>query len=443
MGTPGHQAQVKPKPKLQPVKCQRFFVTGAYSSYFAVVPAADERRTRQALDMTESDFIQAQVDLALLRSDGFAEAEDEVAPTDADETGASPWLKLTRWPEYTRGHGFTEVGSLVFLPDPATEPILIAVEQSVRRLVQLAFDSISSHRINEFDQVRINSFIPKPGVWERPIQIRLRPSTYSRYRQIWVRLLSFVYRTSRPDQQIELRHQFSTRQLTSIDAVERWAKQLLQVENRYTTHKATIPVVLIDPKLRTATPSPATRATEQLDRACLDLSIALLDHELRGDIFESPIVAFMAALGIDTRNQTYYDPANYTTHMSALVKISQMLVAQRAVELAEGGQVEHPGDALDEMRERFLVYGVRAPFGWITRLRTYGKKIQNTSTSLGYLIWSDDHQSLHYRDLQLTMDALDSSPPRNAAAFHFNVPRLAACACARTSACVFVWRAPY
>lgn len=83
-----------------------------------------------------------------------------------------------------------------------------------------------------------------------------------------------------------------------------------------------------------------------------------------------------------------------------------MLVAQRAVELAEDGQAEHPGNALDEMRERFLVYRVRAPFGWITRLRTYGKKIQNTSTSLGYLVWSDDHQSLHYRDLQLTMNAL-------------------------------------
>jgi hypothetical protein len=356
--------------------------------------------------MTESEFIQSQVDLALLRSDGFAEAEDEIAPTDADETEASPWLKLTRWPEYTRGRGFTEVASLAFPPNPATEPILIAVEQSVQRLVQRAFDSVSSHRINEFDQVRINSFVQKPGVWERPIQISLRPKTYSYYRQVWVRLLSFVYRTSRPYQQIELRHQFSTRQLTAIDEIERWAKRLLQAEKPHTTPKATVPVVLIDPKPRTATSSPASRAREQLDRACLDLSIALLDHELRGDIFESAIVAFMAALGIDTRKQTYYDPANYTSNLSALVKISQMLVAQRAVELAEDGQVEHPGDAFDEMRNRFLVYAVRAPFGWITRLRTFGKKIQNTSTSLGYLIWSDDHQSLHYRDLRLTMDAL-------------------------------------
>jgi hypothetical protein len=52
-----------------------------------------------------------------------------------------------------------------------------------------------------------------------------------------------------------------------------------------------------------------------------------------------------------------------------------MLVALRAVREAEAGRASHPADALDEMRERFLLFGVRAPFSWIARLRTYGKKI--------------------------------------------------------------------
>jgi hypothetical protein len=33
-------------------------------------------------------------------------------------------------------------------------------------------------------------------------------------------------------------------------------------------------------------------------------------------------MAFMAALGIDSKNQTYYKPGSYTTYLSALVKIS-------------------------------------------------------------------------------------------------------------------------
>jgi hypothetical protein len=83
-----------------------------------------------------------------------------------------------------------------------------------------------------------------------------------------------------------------------------------------------------------------------------------------------------------------------------------MLVALQAVHLTKAGAVSHPADALDEMRERFLLYRVRAPLGWITRLRTYGKKIQNSTTSLGYIYWSDDEQTLSYKDLQLSMRGL-------------------------------------
>ncbi|EAW23656.1 putative telomere-associated RecQ helicase [Aspergillus fischeri NRRL 181] len=86
--------------------------------------------------------------------------------------------------------------------------------------------------------------------------------------------------------------------------------------------------------------------------------------------------------------------------------MAQMLVALQAVHLTKTGEVSHPADALDEMRERFLLYGVRAPFSWITRLRTYRKKIQNSTTSLGYIYWSDDEQTLSYKDLRLSMQGL-------------------------------------
>lgn len=406
LGRPRAHQIKDPLTVLHPVYCQRLAPYGTYSFYFTVTPDPEEvLNTRTpAPKSDEAAFIQAQVEFALLRSGEIADVEDSIAPTENDDTEASPWLELTRWPEYIRGHAFFDVAKLASLPDPVAEPILIAIERSVRRLVDRAFQSISSHRINEFDQVRINSFVQRPGIWERPIQIKLRPRTYHAYCQIWVRLLSFAYRTSQPNQQIQLRHQFTTMQLSAIDDIQSFCQRLLQEEEYASKQNATIDSTA--PHSCSKTQTPASRAMEDLDRACLDLSIALLDHEIRGDLFESPLVGYMAALGIDSKSQTYHEPASYTTHLSALVKISQMLVAQRAVDLADSHQVKHPGDALEEMRARFLMYGVRYPFSWITRLRTYGKKIQNTSTSLGFLIWSDDHQALHYRDLQLTMDSL-------------------------------------
>jgi hypothetical protein len=113
----------------------------------------------------------------------------------------------------------------------------------------------------------------------------------------------------------------------------------------------------------------------QLDQATLDLSIMLLDHPLKGDLFKSTLVGFLVVLGVDATRQTFWDLYSYTSSLSRLVKVAQMLVALRVVREAKAGHVSHPADALDEMRECFLIYGVRAPFGWIARLCMYGKKI--------------------------------------------------------------------
>ncbi|KAH1429790.1 hypothetical protein KXX32_004328 [Aspergillus fumigatus] len=153
--------------------------------------------------------------------------------------------------------------------------------------------------------------------------------------------------------------------------------------------------------------NPAQQAEEAaLDQACLALSIALLNHPLKGDLFESTLIGFLAILGVDAARQTFHEPYGYTGHLSGLVKMGQMLVVEQAVQMVDEGLVTHPSNALDSMRERFLMYGVRAPFAWITRLRTYGKKVQNTTTSLGYIYWSDDEQTLSYKELRLSMGDL-------------------------------------
>jgi hypothetical protein len=319
------------------------------------------------------------------------------------------------------------------LPDPAREPLLALFSTSVERLIQQAYQTIQSGQINEFDKVQINTFFREPGVWNRPIQIYLRPKTYRQYCQVWQRLVCFAYRSTQPDQPIQLRHQLNTAQLAALDQMEEYGQQLLALrakgpKTQPVSEASPIPQEpgasgapqlappapqasaepLGPPVLPAPTPlSPLeAKAQNQLDQACLALSIALLDHTLKGDLFESTLVAFLAVLGVDPARQTFREPYSYTSYLSGLVKMAQMLVALQAVHLTKAGAVSHPADALDEMRERFLLYGVRAPFGWITRLRTYGKKIQNSTTSLGYIYWSDDEQTLSYKDLRLSMRGL-------------------------------------
>jgi hypothetical protein len=58
-----------------------------------------------------------------------------------------------------------------------------------------------------------------------------------------------------------------------------------------------------------------------LDQACLALLITLLDHPLKGDLFKSTLISFLAVLGVNTTWQTFHKPYGYTGYLSGLVKM--------------------------------------------------------------------------------------------------------------------------
>ena len=119
------------------------------------------------------------------------------------------------------------------------------------------------------------------------------------------------------------------------------------------------------------------------------------------------MLSFLAVLGIDeSPGGVFYSPLTYSPNLSKFIKMAQMLVVQRSVVAAEEGEVEHPSDMLDEMRERFMVRGSRTAFDWACRLRAYAKKVVSNTTSLGYITWSEDGNSVTYKDTGFSMDAL-------------------------------------
>jgi len=90
-------------------------------------------------------------------------------------------------------------------------------------------------------------------------------------------------------------------------------------------------------------------------------------------------------LGINSEG-SYYEATAYTPHLSAFVKMAQLLVVQRAVLAVDEDEVDHAADILDAMQDRFMAYGTRSPVNWVLKLQAYGKKIQDTTTGLGHII---------------------------------------------------------
>lgn len=113
-------------------------------------------------------------------------------------------------------------------------------------------------------------------------------------------------------------------------------------------------------------------------------------------------------LGIDTNNQTLRDAHSYTPVLSQFIKIGQLLMVQRAVLEVEEHRAEYPSDILEEMCGRFMVDNTSSPLAWAIRLRSFGKKIKTSTTSQGFITWSEDQETLSYKDIELTISQFRS-----------------------------------
>ncbi|KFY28076.1 hypothetical protein V491_00648 [Pseudogymnoascus sp. VKM F-3775] len=122
-----------------------------------------------------------------------------------------------------------------------------------------------------------------------------------------------------------------------------------------------------------------------LDQATLLLCVALLDHALYKDIYDSVVVGFLAVLGI-RKDGCFSEATNYTSYLSAFIRMAQLLVIQRSVLAVELDEADHAADILDVMQDRFM----------------------DTTTFLGHIILTDDGEQLTYKDFQVTMTNLKS-----------------------------------
>ncbi|KAL6154739.1 hypothetical protein ACJQWK_00893 [Exserohilum turcicum] len=68
---------------------------------------------------------------------------------------------------------------------------------------------------------------------------------------------------------------------------------------------------------------------EALQDHVLKLILALLDHKLKDNEYESPLVSAMAVLGVSTKSG-WLSPLVYTPKQSAIVTVARMLVLYQA-----------------------------------------------------------------------------------------------------------------
>ncbi|KAL5344188.1 hypothetical protein ACLOAV_010850 [Pseudogymnoascus australis] len=347
--------------------CPERAIAAAYASQYAAVTMAPVTPPPLLLSLSLSLSLSPPHTEATAAHPMTAAAASPVLPQQRCASEASPWLELTGWEKHLARTDLIAAVRLVDLPaerklivssnidavlrvtpDPAAEAQLSLLLASLNRVVEQSRQSLDDKRVNVFDQHKVNSFL-RHRTYSRPLLVRLQPSTYKTYK------LSAAL------------------------------EEMLQAVQAIARAEARAEAGLASAGLSGGSSASGDDDSDEY-RACLQFCITLLDHRLLGRIYDSVVLGFLAVLGIDEQGGCFLDASRYTSHLSAFVKIAQLLVAQRAVLAADCGETEFPAEALEEMQDRFMVYESRSPMSWVLKLRSYGKKIRESTTSLGFII---------------------------------------------------------
>lgn len=201
-------------PMFTEVYCQRFFAACHQSSFFVVHVPSEVGDLKAKPHTCKTDLLKAVLKEQLHACELEQKAIAQTYSSSVAKTEVSPWLEMTRWPRYFNGLDMTKVAPLAYMPNPLTEAALVILGDGFDRIIEQAYLSICEDRISVFDQAKINSFIAdRSAKQERMIMVKLQKGTFRAYKDLWKRLLCFVYRTSLPSQEIPLLHRFTTEQL--------------------------------------------------------------------------------------------------------------------------------------------------------------------------------------------------------------------------------------
>jgi hypothetical protein len=94
----------------------------------------------------------------------------------------------------------------------------------------------------------------------------------------------------------------------------------------------------------------------------LEFYISLLDHNLKGDLFESAAIRFLVAVTVDPIKGILKEAYYFIPTLSSFIKIAQILVFQKAIVGIRDVLSIQPADLLNEIRVRFLIDIVRSLF---------------------------------------------------------------------------------
>lgn len=308
---------------------------------------------------------------------------------------------------------------------PAEECYILEVHRAFRRLVWRARTNAVLEKVGIFALFEVERRVTGEES-NRPFNANIRRNTIRRYRHFWNGIWTFVLRTWDLPTEERPPCTVTSEQKRLLGKVVDEAEKAAAVRRKPGTTEQDEEDDAHDTQFHGAAAMVGRKASrEGLEDAILDLTISLLDHALKDDVYESILISALAALSIE-EDGSFGDLEDFLPRVSAVIKFARLMVLQKArrlrerdierdvrihgsTEAAAAAAVEGHVARVTRMVHQFMIRAPRSkreprPMDWLIKLRTYGLHIQYTTPIAGQVYWVGD--VLHYRSLRFSMDSL-------------------------------------
>jgi superfamily II DNA helicase RecQ len=337
-----------------------------------------------------------------------AEAERRKIAAINESMEPSPWLRFNGWPEHLGPFDPVELQALVRPVKKDDEAELYIIHEVFTNMIQ------------ESQTTAVKSVVGKPALVEvnrkergkkskKPFNSKMSRNTFQKYTTCWKQLLSYIVRCEELEDDKRPPFKFTRQQRTSLNRLMEAADQLSDYQEEGKSDDNEV----------------CKEARADVQKALLQFCIALLDHDLVDNEYQSAIISGLAVLGV-REDKGWENPEDYTPKLSAVIKLARLMVVQMAYQARqaaitrrvgqgwsqEEAEGESPGhvELVQGMCRKFMMLmdenGKPTPMDWMFEARTYGLHIRYDTTADGNIQWKGDTMSVG--DIDCNMEQIRS-----------------------------------
>ena len=399
--------------------CQRFFEYRQWQRYFVVSRGmsgeGDERMEGEGEDR---ETIDVNAGLREVLREGRAKVEEARQRQTVDGSFkryvADPWLEFTGWHRHLAGFQWDDL--LGFVEWTARERAQEQSKGGGRKVVRVGEEDEGEEELTRACRgtrsvVRKAFEVCKPGMTGRAILEYVnrkeaagdqsmkafdgsrKPRSIKKYTEVWLKILRYIWRTAAKENRPK--YTLTDRQRGCLSELHAATREEIEAEEGREKKQG----------------NKGKELREATEGACLRFWLAMFDHELQDDEYESGIISGLAVSGMSQNGGRKWRSALlYTPDLSGMVTVLRALVVYSARErrqddisgkMLQGLKREEAEEATSSVLQNvkasvhdfmtLTAYGGRAtPLNHIMQQRTYGRRIRESTKASTRVAWAGD-----------------------------------------------------